>query len=107
EVIRPGIYKVYNTKINILEALGMAGDLTIYGNRKDIMLIRQNLPGKYTFINLTDRNILNSNYFYLQPNDILYIKPNKSKFFGTIPFPFATVLSTITTLILVLNYVSK
>jgi len=106
EVNRPGNYKVYNTKVNILEAIGMGGDLTVNGNRNNIMLIRQNLPNKYAFIDITDRNVINSDYFYLQPNDILYIKPNRSKFFGTIPFPFATVLSTITTLILILNYVN-
>ena len=107
EVSKPGNYKVYNTKVNVLEAIGMAGDLTVNGNRNNIMLIRQNLPDKFVFLNLTDRNIINSEYFYLHPNDVIYIKPNKSKFFGTIPFPYAAVLSSISTLILILNYISK
>ena len=107
EVTRPGTYKIYNNQINILEALGLAGDLTIYGNRKQILLIRQNNPENIIPIDLTDKKLLNSDYFYLQPNDVLYIKPNRSKLFGTNPFPFATVLSSITTLILILNYLSK
>jgi polysaccharide export outer membrane protein len=107
EVTKPGTYKVYNNQVTILEALGLAGDLTMYGNRKQILLIRQNNPENTITIDLTDKKLLNSDYFYLQPNDVLYIKPNRSKLFGTNPFPFATVLSSITTLILVLNYLSK
>jgi len=107
EVSRPGIYRIYNPEINILEAIGQAGDLTINGNRERIMLIRQDIPGKAVYLDLTDKNLINSNYYYLLPGDIIYVKPNKAKFFGTNPFPVATMLSTITTLILVLNYIKK
>ena len=107
EVARPGTYNIYKTKINILEALGLAGDLTINGNRTHIKLIRQTVPGKIIDIDLTDKNLLKSDYYYLSPDDIVYVKPNGSKFFGTNPFPFATVVSSITTLILILNYLHK
>jgi polysaccharide export outer membrane protein len=107
EVNKPGSFNVYNTRINILEALGLAGDLTMNGNRKQIILVRQNDPDKVINIDLTDKQLLQSEYFYLSPDDVIYIKPNKSKFFGTNPFPFATVLSSITTIILILDYIHK
>lgn len=107
EVNNPGTFQVNNNKVNILEVLGLAGDLTINGNRKQIMLVRQNDGNRIINIDLTDKKLLYSDYFYLQPNDILYIKPNRSKIFGTNPFPFATVLSAITTVILIINYIGK
>jgi len=107
EVTKPGTYRVYNNQVTILEALGLAGDLTINGNRKQILLIRQNNNNNIINIDLTDKNLLYSDYFFLQPNDVLYIKPTRSKIFGTNPFPFATVLSAITTFFLVLNYLTK
>lgn len=107
EVNKPGNFKVNDVNLNLLEAIGLAGDLTIYGDRKHIMLIRQNNPGKTIQIDLTDKNILQSEYYNILPNDVIYIKPNKSKFYGTNPFPFATVLASVTTLILILNYISK
>jgi polysaccharide export outer membrane protein len=107
EVNKPGTYRVYNNQVTILEALGLAGDLTINGNRKQIMLVRQNNNGNIINIDLTDKKLLYSDYFYLQPNDVLYIKPTRSKIYGTNPFPFATALSAVTTFFLVLNYLKK
>ncbi|HNW99364.1 MAG TPA: polysaccharide biosynthesis/export family protein [Bacteroidales bacterium] len=81
EVNKPGTFKVYNTQLNILEAIGLAGDLTMNGNRKQISLIRQNNPEKVIPIDITDKNLLQSEYFYLLPNDVIYVKPraNASK----------------------------
>ena len=107
EVTRPGTFPIYKTKINILEALALAGDLTINGNRTQIKLIKQSEPENIINIDITNKTILQSDYFYLSPGDIIYVKPNRSKFFGTNPFPFATVVSSITTLILILNYIHK
>ena len=79
EVARPGMFTVDNEKVNILEALAKAGDLTIYGVRDNVKLIRENAKGKkdiYT-LNLNDANIINSPYYYLQQNDIVYVEPNK------------------------------
>ena len=81
EVARPGTFTVSREKISILEALAQAGDLTIYGQRKNVQLIREDATGKksiYTF-DLTDADIINSPYFYLQQNDVVYVTPNKVK----------------------------
>ena len=81
EVARPGTFTVSNEKINVLEALAMAGDMTIYGVRDDVKLIRENSEGKREIIklNLTSAAIVTSPYYYLEQNDILYVKPNKIK----------------------------
>ena len=81
EVNRPGMFTVGNEKINILEALAQAGDLTIYGVREKVKLIREDARGKKEIrtINLNDANIINSPYYYLQQNDIVYVEPNKDR----------------------------
>jgi polysaccharide export outer membrane protein len=81
EVARPGSYQVSREKINILEALAQAGDLTIYGVREDVKLIREDAKGQKQIyhINLNDANLLTSPYYYLQQNDIVYVEPNKVK----------------------------
>lgn len=81
EVTRPGTFTISNEKVNLFEALAMAGDLTIYGIRDNVKLIREDSNGKREIINLdlNDRNILQSPHYYLQQNDILYITPNKTK----------------------------
>jgi polysaccharide export outer membrane protein len=81
EVAKPGTYVVSNEKVNILDALGLAGDLTIYGKRESIVLIRQHDDGQRELIKLdiTKSDILNSDYYYLRQNDYLYVEPNKSK----------------------------
>jgi polysaccharide export outer membrane protein len=80
EVQKPGTYQVPNERISILEAIGLAGDLTIQGKRKTVVLVREQ-NGKRTFVNidLTSREILNSPYFYLAQNDVLIVEPNKSR----------------------------
>ena len=81
EVARPGLFTVSNEKLNILEALAQAGDLTIYGVRDRIKLIRENEKGRKEIhtINLNDANLISSPYYYLQQNDIVYVEPNKVK----------------------------
>lgn len=81
EVARPGMFTVANEKISILEALAQAGDLTIYGVRDRVKLIREDATGKKEIhvLNLNDANIINSPYYYLQQNDIVYVEPNKVK----------------------------
>ena len=81
EVSRPGMFTVSNEKINILEALAQAGDLTIHGVRNTVKLIREDATGKKEMVtlNLNDANIVNSPYYYLQQNDIVYVEPNKAK----------------------------
>jgi polysaccharide export outer membrane protein len=81
EVAHPGMFTVANEKISILEALAQAGDLTIYGVRDRVKLIREDATGKKEIhvLNLNDANIINSPYYYLQQNDIVYVEPNKVK----------------------------
>ena len=81
EVNRPGMFTVGNEKINIFEALAQAGDLTIYGVRDRVKLIREYSKGHkevYT-LNLNNAEIINSPYYYLQQNDIVYVEPNSVK----------------------------
>ncbi len=81
EVSRPGTFTIDNEKVTIFEALAMAGDMTIYGQRHDIKLIREDASGERKIIELDINNpdIINSKYYYLQQNDVLYITPNKVK----------------------------
>ncbi len=85
EVNRPGAYTITNDKINIMEALALAGDLTIYGRRDNVLLLRENGYGKKEAvkIDLTDKSLLLSPYYYLQQNDIIYVQPNKSRARGS------------------------
>lgn len=81
EVTRPNVYTIQNEKINIFEAIALAGDLTIYGKRDNVLLIRENDNGSRETlrIDLRDERLINSSYFYLQQNDVLYIQPNNPK----------------------------
>ncbi len=81
EVTSPGSFTVKNGKITIFEALALARDLTIYGQRENVKVIREDATGKREIIelNLNDAAILNSPYYYLQQNDVVYVTPNKSK----------------------------
>ncbi len=81
EVAKPGTYTIKNERISLLEALGLAGDLTIYGRRDNVLLIRELDGGKkeYVRINLKDTDILTSPFYYLQQNDVVYVEPNKTR----------------------------
>ena len=79
EVNSPGVIPVDDEKMSIIEALAKAGDLTIYGIRDNVLLIREDANGEkhHVRLNLNDTNIINSPYYYLQQNDIVYVEPNK------------------------------
>ena len=81
EVSRPGTFNISNEKVNVLEALAMAGDMTVYGLRDNVKLIREGADGKREIVNLNLNNaeLVTCPYFYLKQNDILYITPNKTK----------------------------
>lgn len=80
EVAKPGPITLPGEKLNILEAVGLAGDLSIYGKKDDIMVIRE-VDGKveYGKVDLSSRNIFQSPYYYLQQNDVVLVNPNKNK----------------------------
>jgi polysaccharide export outer membrane protein len=106
EVRRPGEYKIYQDKINIFEAISLAGDITDYGNRNEVKLMRMTDDGmSLHIIDLTKEDILESPYFYLKPNDIVYIEPLKGKQFAFATFPYALLFSTVTTLIVLLTFI--
>ena len=81
EVARPNTYTISNEKVNIFEALALAGDMTVYGKRDGVKLIRESADGtkKIIPLNLNDAEIIYSPYYYLQQNDVLYVEPNKAK----------------------------
>lgn len=80
EVARPTVITVHSDKISMLKALGLAGDLTIYGKRENVLLVREEGGVKKTrHINLNSADFFNSPYYYLQPNDVVYVAPNKIK----------------------------
>ena len=80
EVLRPATYTIPSERLTIIDAIGMAGDLTIYGKRENVLLVREE-NGKRNFIrlNLNSSNIFQSPYYYLKQNDIVYVEPNKAK----------------------------
>ncbi len=84
EVASTGTKIIYQDRVNIIEAIANAGDITVVGDRKDVKVIRTYPQGSETFsIDLTDSNAVNSEVFYLQPNDNIYVKPLKQKTWGT------------------------
>ncbi len=106
EVNRPGTYSVYQDKLNIFQALSLGGDITNYGNRQNINIIRKTSTGgtEILKINLLNDSLLELPGFYLQPEDVIYVEPMKSKAFAFTSFPYSIVLSTITTTLLILNF---
>ena len=84
EVADPGSYTISSDRITIPEALALAGDMTLFGRRENVLLIRETEGVKTTVrINMTDPNVLNSPYYYLTQNDVLYVEPNKRKIDST------------------------
>jgi len=103
EVGSTGTKIIYQEKVNIMEAIANAGDITVVGDRKDVKVIRSYPQGSETFsIDLTDNRAVNSTAFYLQPNDYIYVKPLKQKTWGTGTTGIQS-LSTIITLLSLLT----
>ena len=84
EVNAPSAYTLPNEKVTILDALSLAGDLTIYGRRENVLVVRDN-NGKKEFarLNLNSSNIFNNPFYYLRQNDVVYVEPNKRKVAAT------------------------
>ena len=80
EVNQPGTFSIPDEYLSLNKALGFAGDLTIYGKRKNVLIIREAEEGKtYNYVDLTDASLLNSPYYYLQQNDVVYVEPNNAQ----------------------------
>lgn len=81
EVKRPNTFTIQRNKCTVLEALAMAGDMTIYGRRDNVKLLRELPNGEFEIheLDLRDANLLNSPYYYMQQRDVLYVEPNEVK----------------------------
>ncbi len=108
EVNNPGYHYVYNNQVTILEALGLAGDLNSVGSRKNVKLVRQVKNGsEVVLLDLTNPALLKSKYYYLMPNDAIYVEPLRARS-GRLNLEHLTlVFSAATTAILILNYLDN
>jgi polysaccharide export outer membrane protein len=108
DVKNPGLQPMIKNQFTIFEALGSAGDVNDFGNRTNVKLIRETPAGKkVTEIDLTDPALLTSEYFYIQPNDVIYVEPNKYRVYSVKTMPWLSQVtfgaSLITTLLLIIN----
>ena len=103
EVNLPGTYSVLSERVTLIEALAMAKDLTIYGKRDNILLIRE-IDGikSYHRIDITKADFTNSPFYYLSQNDVIYVEPNKNKINGAAIGPNTGVIISITSLLITL-----
>jgi polysaccharide export outer membrane protein len=105
EVKSPGKFTIYNNRINVFEALAMANDVTSFGNRSNIKIIRtEGAKTNIYVIDIQGKDILSSPYYHLQPNDIVYVEPLKEKSWKFETFPYALILSSVSLLLVVLTF---
>jgi polysaccharide export outer membrane protein len=107
EVNTPGVY-VFNYKnINILQAIGYANDITEWGNRKKVLLIREDGNRKLKkYIDLTEDDMLVSEYYFIKSNDIIYVEPLRRKKWGMNMVPYNLILSVISTAIVIMTFIN-
>ena len=102
EVKNPGMYKVYQSQINLFEAVALAGNMTNFAKNSAVKIIRQTDNGsEIVTVDMGSADILSSPYYYLKPNDIVYVEPMKIKQWGFTAFPYATVFSIISLVVTV------
>jgi polysaccharide export outer membrane protein len=108
EVKSPGTYTISNERITIVEALGLAGDLGIQGKRNTVLLIRER-EGKRSFItmDLTNKKLFNSPYYYLAQNDVIYVEPNKTKINSSVGSNTSVIISSVSILITLLAILTR
>lgn len=105
EVRRPGTYTFINRDVCILDALGKAGDVLDFGDRANLLVVRKNNGKAQTIqLDLTASNFFNETGYWLEPNDIVYVKPMRSKMININGTTISIVLAGLTTLILFLTY---
>ena len=110
EVGKPGSITLFQERVNVFEAIANSGEIPVTGDRKEVQIIRQYPQGQQIHtLDLTDINVMNSPYYYIQPNDIIYVKPLKQKTWGTGTTgresltTIISILSLLTTTILIIN----
>ena len=100
EVNHPGMFKVYQSQINLFEAVALAGNMTNFAKNDKVKIIRQTDNGsEIVTVDMGSADILSSPYYYLKPNDIVYVEPLKIKQWGFTAFPYATVFSIISLIV--------
>ncbi|WP_224483077.1 polysaccharide biosynthesis/export family protein [Robertkochia aurantiaca] len=108
EVMRPGTYSIQDERITLIEALGMAGDLTIYGKREKVLVLRENNGVKtHGMVDMTSTDFIDSPFYYLQQNDVVYVQPNNaqvqaSSYNRNIPI-FVSISSVLVSLIILIT----
>lgn len=108
EVRSPGHYVYSQDKLSVFDAISLAGDITEYGNREKVTLVRNNEGSNLkATLNLTSSDILTSEFYYVRPNDLIYIKPLKNKFWGLRQIPLTVFLSALTTGLLTYNIITR
>ncbi|MTE27374.1 polysaccharide biosynthesis/export family protein [Winogradskyella ouciana] len=104
EIGSPGTITLFKERVNIFEAIANAGEIPLTGNKKDVLVIRQYPQGQQIHhLDLTDINVMKSPYYYIQPNDMIYVKPLKQKSIGT----GETAASSLSTIVTVLSLVTS
>lgn len=108
EVNRPASYFLPNERVTVLDAIGYAGDMTIYGKRNNVLIMRKDTEGKnYTVtVDMTKKDVINSPYFYLKQNDVVYVEPRKSRQDTNTEnsvLKYVTVAATVLTSLVLLN----
>lgn len=103
EVLRPGMFNIITERITLPEAISMAGDMTIYGRRDNVLIIRE-IDGKKTshFVDMTKSDFINSPYYYLSQNDLVVVEPNKTRMNASAVGPnISVIISSLSLLITV------
>lgn len=108
EVRRPGVFRNFNDYLNIFEAIAQVGDLTDNADRSNVLVVRSSSEGNRTYrLNLNDKSVLSSEAFYLLPNDVVIVEPIGNKVFQmNLPYVNLT-LSSISTIILLYNFITR
>jgi polysaccharide export outer membrane protein len=100
EINSPGTQNIFNNRANVFEAIALAGDINSYGKRSDILILRRTFEGtKVIKVDLTDKSILSSSKYYLQPNDIVYVQSLKSTLFRKRLTEYSGIISIFSSLI--------
>ena len=110
EVANPGLIQIQYDRLNIFQALAQAGDLTIFAQRENILLVRETPQGKETVrLSLYDKSLLSSQYYWLQSGDLLYVQPNKTKVNTNTTFfqVWPTIISSASIFLVILNQIVK
>jgi polysaccharide export outer membrane protein len=110
EVTSPGIVQVPYDRLNILQAIAQAGDLTIFGQRENILLVRETPEGKETVrLSLYDKSLLSSPYYWLQSGDLLYVQPNRTKVNTNTTFfqVWPTIISSLSIFLVIFTQITR